>query len=493
MNKLLLKINISKYRRGLVLYSILLLSGLIVATVALILFQPASAGQYNSGVHCSNEAYSGAECNSIGNPREGHMWGCYDPNGNGSTATCWEVNTNDVPFGYLGGCFYAGPGNWRPCECNITQCENNCRAQYANSAPGHYTRTEICSGCKQEFTCGCDIAATPTPTPTDTPVECPYSSTQARVQQNASSPWAGSINIVCGESFNVGSFHNGTGQFAGDTTIRVFSPNGSTITLGNGQSYTTSNSWPGLYRVEVTTNGYNHPNCEGTASAICSEVITPTPTPTDTLTPTPTPTITVTPVGDRICTRCTARLDDANVCEQTTVPDTQSCPAGYNDTQGGLYTCDDFEVGNQCPVAVPGIEVEKRVISGAGPYQIGETVRFRIVIGNTGQTTLSSINFTDEYNNSRLDFLRVVNAKNGQNITSGFSVNEGAGVISSFDLTNVLGDLQSGQNYRIDFLFRALAATNRTCNEVFVIPEGGKNDVDDRACVSIERPPITDL
>lgn len=55
---------------------------------------------------------------------------------------------------------------------------------------------------------------------------CPFGSIQARVHRNANHPWAQSISLPLGKSFEVGAFYNGSGQLAPHSfTIKVTGPN----------------------------------------------------------------------------------------------------------------------------------------------------------------------------------------------------------------------------------------------------------------------------
>lgn len=100
------------------------------------------------------------------------------------------------------------------------------------------------------------------------PPSCSWTSTQARVQR-PDRPWRQSLNLTCGESFNVGSFHNDTGEFANDTRLRITGPGGLNVNRSNGQSITTSQ--PGTYTLLVTTNNQSGANCEDVATVICSD------------------------------------------------------------------------------------------------------------------------------------------------------------------------------------------------------------------------------
>jgi len=200
-------------------------------------------------------------------------------------------------------------------------------------------------------------------------------------------------------------------------------------------------------------------------------------------------------------------LNDANACELLDVANNQTCPAGWFQITASGQSCTNFVANGQCPVTtitptptpttttppVSGITINKTALDGAGPYQIGAQVRFRITITNTGQTTFGAVNFRDQYNTGKLDFLKITNAKNGQDITGAFGVNETTGTINDFDLSTALGDLQPGQNYQIDFFFRALVPTGSTCNDAFIIPEAGKSEMGSEACISINQSPPTDL
>jgi hypothetical protein len=93
---------------------------------------------------------------------------------------------------------------------------------------------------------------------------CQYGSTQARVQTDIKHDWKPSIDIKCGQKFNVGSFHNGIDRFAEDTTIRVQGPQGLNHTFGNATRLRAL--YPGTYKVLVTTNGKTGGACEEQAT-----------------------------------------------------------------------------------------------------------------------------------------------------------------------------------------------------------------------------------
>jgi len=117
----------------------------------------------------------------------------------------------------------------------------------------------------------------PGPPPDDGGEGCPYDSTEARVRKNPGDTWLQSMELVCGESFYVGSFHNNNfTKFANDTVMRVTPPVGVDKYLGNNQIYQTSAL--GKYDVYVGTlipgtdnKWYKEAECLGYANVICVE------------------------------------------------------------------------------------------------------------------------------------------------------------------------------------------------------------------------------
>lgn len=133
-----------------------------------------------------------------------------------------------------------------------------------------HTNNQRGDACRQQATVDVTCAPTPTATPTPAPQDCPYSSTQSRVQKTVNQPWQQELVIACGETFNVGSFHDHTGQFAGDTTIHVTGPYGFSYTPNNAD--TVRIVWPGAYTVRVVTPGHHGPTCmdESRVTAVCT-------------------------------------------------------------------------------------------------------------------------------------------------------------------------------------------------------------------------------
>jgi photosystem II stability/assembly factor-like uncharacterized protein len=110
-------------------------------------------------------------------------------------------------------------------------------------AAGTYTVRGTCGSLAQSATVTVTGAAS-----------CPFSSVQARVQQNASQPWSPAITITQGQSFTVGAFKNGWGVLTDCcTAIAVTGPNGFSATPSNLGVVTPPT--PGTYTLRVTCGG----------------------------------------------------------------------------------------------------------------------------------------------------------------------------------------------------------------------------------------------
>jgi len=92
---------------------------------------------------------------------------------------------------------------------------------------------------------------------------CPYGSTQARIQRDSTTPWTQQLTITQGESFRAGSFHDNSGQFATDTSLRVSGP-GISRSLRNESTLTPRQ--PGTHTLLVTTRSRTGAGCQETAT-----------------------------------------------------------------------------------------------------------------------------------------------------------------------------------------------------------------------------------
>ncbi len=127
------------------------------------------------------------------------------------------------------------------------------------------TRNQFGGGCSEQAKVHVRAKVSPTPPvtpPTPIPTLCPYKNTQARVQADITRDWEKVIGIWKGSSFNVGSFHNETGQFASDTRIRV---NGQGMAKDFSNAGKVTPTGTGWYSIKVTTRGYTGSACQETA------------------------------------------------------------------------------------------------------------------------------------------------------------------------------------------------------------------------------------
>ncbi|MBN2015915.1 hypothetical protein JW766_03705, partial [Candidatus Dojkabacteria bacterium] len=254
--------------------------------------------------------------------------------GGGSMGYCSVGNAED--------CFVGIPGvNYRSCGCDMNSCIAKCEAELSGQPEDvtHWTYYDTCSGCQQLFRCDCDRQPPPPP-------GCPYTNTQARVQEDMYHHWMPEITINVGESFRVGSFHNGTGQFASDTRLEVAGPNGFSFSCDarnsgcNGQ--TIFNVTNGTYTLTVRTYNpdgglYPESECNATAHVFVNDI--------------------------------------PPECGDGTIDPGEECDPPGNTDQCEYGTC---QTDCTCPSPPPperGFELEK-VVVGPGSYYEGDTVTF---------------------------------------------------------------------------------------------------------------------
>lgn len=139
---------------------------------------------------------------------------------------------------------------------NVVQFVTNGQ-KFTPSQVGKYT---VFVNTRDRFGRGCSDKATVNVTAQTT---CQYGSTQARVQKDFSDPWKEVITIRRGETFNVGSFHDTTGQFASDTTLKVTNPQQNVRTYRNGSVVRALQV--GLYTLNVKTKNRTGGACEASA------------------------------------------------------------------------------------------------------------------------------------------------------------------------------------------------------------------------------------
>ncbi|MBI4058135.1 PKD domain-containing protein [Candidatus Gottesmanbacteria bacterium] len=172
----------------------------------------------------------------------------------------------------------------------------------------------------QVFTIGGDCPGEPPPPVQD---ECPYASTQVRLQKNSRNPWNSEEIIRVNKSVLIGGFHNGTGRFAGDPA-NSYRPNTRDVDffITDPSGAVTSIKHPrypsmfipnraGTYTVQAKTRtsggGYfKEDNCKDTATLrVLDEKPEPSATPRATPTPMPSPSTSPSPTpGDNLTPEC---------------------------------------------------------------------------------------------------------------------------------------------------------------------------------------------
>lgn len=359
--------------------------------------------------------------------------------------------------------------------------------------------------------------------PEPEPDVCPYGSTQARVQSDITDPWKQNMNIACGESFRVGAFHDGTGQFANDTELQVVGP-GVNTTLGNEGVVTTGTA--GTYtvyaktRVSGSSNFYSETACKAQATVTCTQ--------SEDVCPYNSSQARVQkdindPWKQEMVVNCgeTFRVGGFHDATGQFANDTQIqvVGPGVNKVVGneaviatsaaGTYSVflktrvagtSDFypesacRAGAQvvCKSDVPnqsGFEITKVVTNDNGVYDIGDRVNFRVEITNTGDVVLSNVPYRDVFDSRYLVLESVMGSATrhaGENITNKFTKNlDGTLVtLTHNDLTNLLGDLRAGEKITLEFSFKANQASHSACNDAFSGPNG-LSEKQARACVGI--------
>lgn len=233
-----------------------------LSLIALIAF---SSGEVKAQNSCTHESTQARVQNNISTP-----WSSEINVGCDRKFNVGSFHNNSGQFANDTWLYVYGPGNFGAYFKNGQTVEvSQNGTYYLNVTTGENTSRKCSDSAVVNVVCP---ASTPTPQHTNA---CPYGSTQARVQRNIDDPWKQQMDLSCGDKFNVGSFHDGTGQFATDTKLRVEGPRVLFVTrlnhdFSNGQSI---RAWfPGKYTLFVTTEGKRGSACEqkATVNVTCS-------------------------------------------------------------------------------------------------------------------------------------------------------------------------------------------------------------------------------
>ncbi|MBJ6759796.1 hypothetical protein JGU66_03415 [Myxococcaceae bacterium JPH2] len=99
---------------------------------------------------------------------------------------------------------------------------------------------------------------------------CPFTSIQARVQQNIQTSWVSTLSVSQGQTFNVASLKNDWGQLtdAGTTTLSVQTPSGAVTNMANNPTTLTATQ-TGTYTITA--------NCQGLTSNVATVSVSSSP------------------------------------------------------------------------------------------------------------------------------------------------------------------------------------------------------------------------
>ncbi len=177
-----------------------------------------------------------------------------------------------------------GPDGAAVLNCQATAVDGACNGKTVTQTTTAGTYTVVVTTPGQEGA-ACTDTATVT-VQSSGPAACPYENTQARVQKDATVAWTNSITINEGGTFRIGSFHDGTGQFADDTRLRVNAPDGTKIVDCEGTSNdgacngkTVTADQAGTYTIRVTTPEFSGSECGENASVLAASTSGNTPPP----------------------------------------------------------------------------------------------------------------------------------------------------------------------------------------------------------------------
>jgi fimbrial isopeptide formation D2 family protein/uncharacterized repeat protein (TIGR01451 family) len=142
----------------------------------------------------------------------------------------------------------------------------------------------------------------------------------------------------------------------------------------------------------------------------------------------------------------------------------------------------DGDLNTSLTITNPEISLEKSLASGQpGTIKVGDTVTFRVVIENTGDTVMDVVPLQDTYEADKLEFVNASIPPDAQV----------AGTLTWNDLTISGGDLAPGGSFEVTLTFRALAVAGSTPDTAAVsgaVDEHGDSppEVTGEASVAIE-------
>ena len=179
-----------------------------------------------------------------------------------------------------------------------------------------------------------------------------------------------------------------------------------------------------------------------------------------------------------------AQSGEYTVYVRTQIPGTNDYYSEAACNATAKVTCPPNDIDN------PGYRITKVATNDDGPYEIGEIVKFKVSIENTGDVALRTIAYRDVFDSRYLRLLSVrgVSPRQpaGVNMLSSFTITQNGTMttVANSDITEQLGNLRPGEILYFDYDFRALNPSNRACNDVFAHPQG-LSEKQARDCVGI--------
>lgn len=143
---------------------------------------------------------------------------------------------------------------------------------------------------------------------------------------------------------------------------------------------------------------------------------------------------------------------------------------------------DDPTITPLVPFSDARIALTKQVAQPGEPFEVGDTIRYTIMITNLGSTTITRLPLTDSYDQEYLEYVSATPAQ------SQFV----PGTVTWADLTQQFGDLPPGDSLMVTVSFTGIEATDQTVN--LAVVENVRDDAgntlgdEDSAQTSINSP-----
>jgi uncharacterized repeat protein (TIGR01451 family) len=165
-------------------------------------------------------------------------------------------------------------------------------------------------------------------------------------------------------------------------------------------------------------------------------------------------------------------------------------------TSGNLTDEDDEPVEVVEPGSdIPAIDIQKNLAAGySNPFDINDLLVFQITIRNTGNTVFDVVEFTDNFNNTFIQYQSGTATLNGNTVTlTAANTVIGTGTITINDLTQLFGEnLDPNELVTLNLTFRAVG--EGTTTNIAIVDADGTIDQDDQDVIIIDdATPVIDI